>query len=110
VGGTTAGPGMCVVNVYINYEKKFAFVELRTGGWRGGVVCVCGGGWVGRGERAWGRNHVQRAGWRRAAPQHGAPCSCPGLRCSPQPPVPPPLSPWSSGGGVQLHGPGRHHV
>lgn len=24
-----AGP--CVVNVYINYEKKFAFVELRTG-------------------------------------------------------------------------------
>lgn len=30
VGGTTAGPGACVVNVYINYEKKFAFVELRT--------------------------------------------------------------------------------
>ncbi|KAL4857348.1 Splicing factor U2af large subunit B [Chlorella vulgaris] len=30
VGGTTAGPGMCVVNVYINYEKKFAFVEMRT--------------------------------------------------------------------------------
>lgn len=24
----TAGP--CVVNVYINYEKKFAFVEFRT--------------------------------------------------------------------------------
>jgi hypothetical protein len=24
-----AGP--CVVNVYINYEKKFAFVEFRTG-------------------------------------------------------------------------------
>ena len=24
-----AGPG--VVNVYINYEKKFAFVEFRTG-------------------------------------------------------------------------------
>ena len=24
--------GACVVNVYINYEKKFAFVELRTGG------------------------------------------------------------------------------
>lgn len=23
--------GACVVNVYINYEKKFAFVELRTG-------------------------------------------------------------------------------
>lgn len=31
VGGTTAGPGACVVNVYINYEKKFAFVEFRTG-------------------------------------------------------------------------------
>jgi splicing factor U2AF subunit len=30
VGGTTAGPGPCVVNVYINAEKKFAFVELRT--------------------------------------------------------------------------------
>ncbi|KAL4450071.1 hypothetical protein ABPG77_010740 [Micractinium sp. CCAP 211/92] len=30
VGGTTAGPGMCVVNVYVNYEKKFAFVEMRT--------------------------------------------------------------------------------
>lgn len=30
VGGTTAGPGPCVVNVYINQEKKFAFVEMRT--------------------------------------------------------------------------------
>jgi len=30
VGGTTAGPGPAVVNVYINYEKKFAFVECRT--------------------------------------------------------------------------------
>jgi splicing factor U2AF subunit len=30
VGGTTAGPGPCAINVYINYEKKFAFVELRT--------------------------------------------------------------------------------
>lgn len=30
VGGTTAGPGPCVINVYINYEKKFAFAELRT--------------------------------------------------------------------------------
>ncbi|CAL5222289.1 g4628 [Coccomyxa viridis] len=30
VGGTTAGPGPSVVNVYINYEKKFAFVEFRT--------------------------------------------------------------------------------
>lgn len=30
VGGTTAGPGPCVVNVYLNNEKKFAFVELRT--------------------------------------------------------------------------------
>ncbi|DBA82258.1 hypothetical protein WJX79_009108 [Trebouxia sp. C0005] len=30
VGGTTAGPGPCVINVYINYERKFAFVELRT--------------------------------------------------------------------------------
>lgn len=25
---SSAGP--CVVNVYINYEKKFAFVEFRT--------------------------------------------------------------------------------
>lgn len=31
VGGTTAGPGLSVVNVYLNYEKKFAFVEFRTG-------------------------------------------------------------------------------
>ncbi|CAA7022177.1 unnamed protein product [Microthlaspi erraticum] len=30
VGGNTAGPGDAVVNVYINYEKKFAFVEMRT--------------------------------------------------------------------------------
>jgi splicing factor U2AF 65 kDa subunit len=30
VGGTTAGPGSCVVSVYVNTEKKFAFVELRT--------------------------------------------------------------------------------
>ncbi|PSC72088.1 splicing factor U2af large subunit A-like isoform X2 [Micractinium conductrix] len=30
VGGTTAGPGLCCINVYVNYEKKFAFVELRT--------------------------------------------------------------------------------
>ena len=30
VGGTTAGPGSCVVSVYINHEKKFAFVEMRT--------------------------------------------------------------------------------
>jgi splicing factor U2AF subunit len=30
VGGTTAGPGPCVINVYINQEKKFAFAELRT--------------------------------------------------------------------------------
>ncbi|KAL2631736.1 hypothetical protein R1flu_016422 [Riccia fluitans] len=30
VGGNTAGPGDDVVNVYINQEKKFAFVEMRT--------------------------------------------------------------------------------
>lgn len=30
IGGNSAGPGNAVVNVYINYEKKFAFVELRT--------------------------------------------------------------------------------
>lgn len=30
VGGTTAGPGSCVVSVYVNHEKKFAFVEFRT--------------------------------------------------------------------------------
>lgn len=28
--GNTGGVGNAVVNVYINYEKKFAFVELRT--------------------------------------------------------------------------------
>lgn len=30
IGGNTAGPGDAVVNVYINHEKKFAFVEMRT--------------------------------------------------------------------------------
>jgi len=30
VGGNTAGPGDAVVNVYINQEKRFAFVEMRT--------------------------------------------------------------------------------
>ncbi|KAK6121720.1 hypothetical protein DH2020_044530 [Rehmannia glutinosa] len=30
IGGNTAGPGDAVVNVYINYEKKFAFVEMRS--------------------------------------------------------------------------------
>ncbi|XP_020525056.1 splicing factor U2af large subunit B isoform X7 [Amborella trichopoda] len=31
IGGNTAGPGSdAVVNVYINHEKKFAFVEMRT--------------------------------------------------------------------------------
>ncbi|KAK6932547.1 RNA recognition motif domain [Dillenia turbinata] len=30
IGGNSAGPGDAVVNVYINYEKKFAFVEMRT--------------------------------------------------------------------------------
>eukprot|EP00958_Prasinococcus_capsulatus_P003188 scaffold293_cov267-Prasinococcus_capsulatus_cf.AAC.16 len=30
VGGASAGVGDCVVNVYINQEKKFAFVEFRT--------------------------------------------------------------------------------
>ncbi|RID77274.1 hypothetical protein BRARA_A00201 [Brassica rapa] len=29
VGGSTAGPGDAVVNVYINHEKKFAFGEMR---------------------------------------------------------------------------------
>ncbi|XP_073129947.1 splicing factor U2af large subunit A-like isoform X2 [Henckelia pumila] len=29
-GGNAAGPGDAVVNVYINYEKKFAFVEMRS--------------------------------------------------------------------------------
>uniref|UniRef100_A0A6N2KG34 Splicing factor U2af large subunit n=2 Tax=Salix TaxID=40685 RepID=A0A6N2KG34_SALVM len=31
IGGNAAGPGDAVVNVYINHEKKFAFVEMRTG-------------------------------------------------------------------------------
>ncbi|KAG9441010.1 hypothetical protein H6P81_016864 [Aristolochia fimbriata] len=30
IGGNSAGPGDSVVNVYINHEKKFAFVEMRT--------------------------------------------------------------------------------
>ncbi|KAJ8550085.1 hypothetical protein K7X08_033792 [Anisodus acutangulus] len=30
IGGNTAGPGDAVVNVYINYEKKFAFIEMRS--------------------------------------------------------------------------------
>ncbi|KAK6133390.1 hypothetical protein DH2020_032854 [Rehmannia glutinosa] len=30
IGGNSAGPGDAVVNVYINHEKKFAFVEMRT--------------------------------------------------------------------------------
>ncbi|XP_051134015.1 splicing factor U2af large subunit A-like [Andrographis paniculata] len=30
VGGNSSGPGDAVVNVYINHEKKFAFVEMRT--------------------------------------------------------------------------------
>ncbi|KFK40751.1 hypothetical protein AALP_AA2G036200 [Arabis alpina] len=30
IGGNTAGPGDSVVNVFINYEKKFAFVEMRS--------------------------------------------------------------------------------
>lgn len=30
IGGNCAGPGNCVVNVYINREKNFAFVEFRT--------------------------------------------------------------------------------
>ncbi|KAI3466645.1 hypothetical protein Pfo_023308 [Paulownia fortunei] len=30
IGGNSAGPGDAVINVYINHEKKFAFVEMRT--------------------------------------------------------------------------------
>ncbi|CAL5183413.1 unnamed protein product [Lathyrus oleraceus] len=30
IGGNSAGSGDSVVNVYINHEKKFAFVEMRT--------------------------------------------------------------------------------
>ncbi|KAG9135827.1 hypothetical protein Leryth_002532 [Lithospermum erythrorhizon] len=30
IGGNTAGPGDSVVNVYINHDKKFAFVEMRS--------------------------------------------------------------------------------
>ncbi|KAF5473104.1 hypothetical protein F2P56_009744 [Juglans regia] len=30
IGGNSAGQGDAVVNVYINHEKKFAFVEMRT--------------------------------------------------------------------------------
>ncbi|GAV74428.1 RRM_1 domain-containing protein/RRM_5 domain-containing protein/RRM_6 domain-containing protein [Cephalotus follicularis] len=30
IGGNAAGAGDAVVNVYINHEKKFAFVEMRT--------------------------------------------------------------------------------
>ncbi|CAA0809521.1 Splicing factor U2af large subunit A [Striga hermonthica] len=30
IGGNTAGPGDAVVNVYINHDKKFAYVEMRS--------------------------------------------------------------------------------
>ncbi|KAJ0520049.1 putative RNA recognition motif domain, nucleotide-binding alpha-beta plait domain superfamily [Helianthus annuus] len=30
IGGNAAGPGDVVVSVYINHEKKFAFVEMRS--------------------------------------------------------------------------------
>ncbi|GJN25840.1 hypothetical protein PR202_gb13724 [Eleusine coracana subsp. coracana] len=30
IGGNTSGPGDAVLNVYINHEKKFAFVEMRS--------------------------------------------------------------------------------
>lgn len=30
IGGNTSGMGDAVMNVYINHEKKFAFVEMRT--------------------------------------------------------------------------------
>ncbi|KAK8939228.1 Serine/threonine-protein phosphatase 5 [Platanthera zijinensis] len=30
IGGNTIGPGDAVVNVYINHEKKFAFVEMKS--------------------------------------------------------------------------------
>ncbi|KAK8937041.1 Splicing factor U2af large subunit A [Platanthera zijinensis] len=30
IGGNTAGPGDAIVNVYINHEKKFTFVEMRS--------------------------------------------------------------------------------
>jgi len=29
IEGNTAGPGDAVLNVYINHDKKFAFVEMR---------------------------------------------------------------------------------
>ena len=30
IGGNTTGPGDAVLNVYINHDKKFAFVEMRS--------------------------------------------------------------------------------
>ncbi|KAL8152159.1 hypothetical protein V2J09_009919 [Rumex salicifolius] len=30
IGGNSAGPGDAVINVYINHEKKFAFLEMRS--------------------------------------------------------------------------------
>ncbi|MFS7975502.1 putative RNA recognition motif domain, nucleotide-binding alpha-beta plait domain superfamily [Helianthus anomalus] len=30
IGGNAAGPGDAVVSVYINHEKRFAFVEMRS--------------------------------------------------------------------------------
>ncbi|CAD6252850.1 unnamed protein product [Miscanthus lutarioriparius] len=30
IGGNTAGPGDAIHNVYINHDKKFAFVEMRS--------------------------------------------------------------------------------
>lgn len=84
VGGTTAGPGMSVVNVYLNYEKKFAFVEFRTG-----AEVVCG--------------RALRLGV--CLPPSGCPPPTYSIhRLPPKHPSP------NSGGGVQRDGTGRPDV
>lgn len=125
VGGTTAGPGMCVVNVYINYEKKFAFVEMRTGGWGlgGGCcharargveqrVCVLRSELCGRaaaaGDGLSGLQGSEAAGlcgaWLCLAPPPD-PCHHP-----PSHPITRPQCTPRSRGGLQRNGPGWNHV
>jgi hypothetical protein len=43
--------GQSVVNVYINKDKNFAFVEFRTGGVCG---CVSGDNWLRKARARWG--------------------------------------------------------
>ena len=134
VGGTTAGPGMSVVNVYHNAEKKFAFVEFRTGapGCWGGLPLRCG---CCRGacdacvlQTGCGGRCLKR--WAPAAAATAAACAAaaallllprvlPGVALAPPSPLPtphpvlppthPPTHPCSRGG-LERHCAGRAHV